>query len=138
MLITNRLDAHNPPKHKICVYLDAKQRQLQATNHGEEIGLSAYWLPAYRVFCWRFAHRATQVYSPAHRLHLSVTLPLISCVSSRAGPDSRSSKQAAAKWGVVYFASRPRISPLPVLLLVTKLPPSEWGGSSTCQKKSHA
>src|SRR5258708_18349808 len=112
MLITNRLDAHNPPKHKICVYLDAKQRQLQATNHGEEIGLSAYWLPAYLVFCWRFAHRATQVYSPAHRLHLSVTLPLISCVSSRAAPDSRSGKQPAANMGRCLIRVMPRDFPL--------------------------
>src|SRR4029077_4590419 len=29
----------------------------------------------------------------------------------------------ARKWGIVKFASRPRDSPLPLLLLVTKLPP---------------
>jgi hypothetical protein len=66
------------------VKLNIKQHQLQAAQHGEEIGFSAHWLPAYLVFCWRFGHQMTQVRSPMHRLHSSLTLPLISQVGSRA------------------------------------------------------
>jgi hypothetical protein len=80
--------------------LNSNQRQLHATKHGEEIGFSAYWLPARSVFCWCFAHQLHKSIRSRIHLHSSLTLPSISQRSSRAGPDARSGRQAAAKWGV--------------------------------------